>query len=917
MLDEKTPMKDRLLLFAFLLSGAAALGYELLWARLLALALGSESLGVLGVLAGFFGGLALGSWWLHEPTRRARDPVKLFALLEIAAACYALLSPHLLTALARYLPPVLGPAAGDNQSLLALVLSLGVAMLALLPATVCLGATLPALVEARRRAFTHELPGRGLGRLYAANTWGATLGTLASVWVVLPRWGMVWGSAVLAATGLSAAGLAWLWRRGRDFRQSVPESSQAGSRTHAKTGPRTELGQLYALLTLTGLLAVGLEVVGIQILAQILEDTVYTFAGVLAMYLLGTALGAWCYAAWTRRLDPRQGQALTVILLLAQAASVALMGLLLRASPFVLQGLAPPGVASYPRHIWGELGVAMVVFLLPTWIMGALFSHLMAQISEQGVGRAYALNTLGGTLAPFVFGLLLIRTFGYGPALYAAGWAYLAVAVTWAWGNRQRPTQVTLGAAVTAAALLLAPRSMFLLEIPPGWHLVEQRQGLLGLVAVTEETTSTLPGQRRNRRLQINRHFRMGGSLSFGEQRMGHLPLLLQPDARRVAFLGIGTGATLSAVRAFGSAEVEAVELVPEVGAMLPLFAQVNQGVYEDPRVRLRTADARRHIAAAVGDYDLIIGDLFHPAFDGAGSLYSREHFQAVRDHLAPGGLFAQWLPLYQFDLPNLQVVLRTFLAVFPEVHSFLGIYNAQTPALVLLGSEKGSGPRVQLDQLAAKLREPVYADLLMQDPRDLLASYMLDRAALVAFAGAGPLNTDLAPRILFDAPKSAYLKRPELNWSNLAALLPWRQVYPAELVTAADPANLEAFRQAVVKFSAALTHYLEAEVERVRAGLHHPMSDAAIAAYLKSYETAPGFAPAGQILLSLAAAEPTWAERILDRMLARNPQDVRVHHALLRHLEATQQHARFAAALAAARARFGADAFPPMAASP
>jgi spermidine synthase len=126
---------DRLLLLAFVLSGTAALGYEVLWTRLLSLALGSETLGVLGVLAGFFGGLAAGSALLHARARRSPRPARLFAVLEVAAALYALASPHLLHALARHLPRLLGPPAGDNDTGLALALSLGVATAVLLPAT--------------------------------------------------------------------------------------------------------------------------------------------------------------------------------------------------------------------------------------------------------------------------------------------------------------------------------------------------------------------------------------------------------------------------------------------------------------------------------------------------------------------------------------------------------------------------------------------------------------------------------------------------------------------------------------------------------------------------------------------------------------------------------------------------------------
>jgi spermidine synthase len=188
--------RDRALLLAFFLSGCAALGYELLWTQLLGLALGSEILAVLGVLAGFFGGMAAGSAMLHDRAVRSPNPARLFAGLEAIAAAYALLSPYILYGLADLLPPLIGEVAGNNDSPLALILSMGVTALALLPGTFCMGATLPALVEARRRSAPDDPEGRGVGRLYAANTAGATAGVLLTVYFILPALGMAFGSAL-------------------------------------------------------------------------------------------------------------------------------------------------------------------------------------------------------------------------------------------------------------------------------------------------------------------------------------------------------------------------------------------------------------------------------------------------------------------------------------------------------------------------------------------------------------------------------------------------------------------------------------------------------------------------------------------------------------------------------------------------
>lgn len=900
--------RDRLLLLAFFLSGAAALGYEILWTRLLSLALGSETLGFLGTLAGFFGGLAIGSFALHARARRSADPARLFAVFETTAALYALASPWLLHALARRLPPLLGPAAGDNNTPLALLLSLGTSTLVLLPATIPMGATLAALVEARRRALAEAAEGTGLGRLYGANTFGATAGVLLSVHLLLPQLGMAAGAGALAALGITSASLALLWRRGLAPRPHEAPSGEDGaeSRVHGK-GFRSR--EIYLLLFGTGLAGVGLEVAGVQVLAQPLEDTLYTFSHILAVYLLGTAAGAWIFSHLAERISRRGAREVAAGLLAAHALSVMVAAVVLRLSPHLLDAFAPDDAGLTARMV-AELVLAALVFLGPTLLMGALASHLLAQIAGRGVGRAYGCNTLGATLAPFVFGLLGIPLLGYAGAVYLAGWLYLGlfalVAVgqgwkrSWTWGP--------VGAMLVAQ--ILAPWHLVLVEVPEGWRELATRQTLMGLVRVTELIGSDQPGARLQRRLQVNQEFRMGGGVAFGERRMGHIPLLLAPEAKSALFLGSSTGGTLGPVRYYPLERIDAVELVPDIVGLMPLFDYLNERVGQDPRVRLHTADARRFVAASRDRYGVVVADLFHPAKDGAGTLYSREHFEEVREHLAPGGLFAQWLPLYQFDEKNLKTVVRTFLAVFPEVHSFLGIYNPETPALVLLGKADGK-LKIDLDRLQNRLRKPVYQEVLMQDARDFLGAYMLDREALARYAGEGPLNTDLNPRVLFDAPESAYANRRDLAYGSLLSLLPRRTLYPEELVTSRQAAHPASFRRDAARFSRALGHYLQGEVARYAAGEDALVPAEARERYLRAYEAAPEFRPAADLLVALSLMEPEHSEAIYRRMLARTPEQAGLYRAWLGALEETGDRGRYAAVLEEARSRFGAESFP------
>ncbi|HEY0132557.1 MAG TPA: hypothetical protein VGB85_00720, partial [Nannocystis sp.] len=662
-----------------------------------------------------------------------------------------------------------------------------------------------------------------------------------------------------------------------------------------------------------GFAGVGLEVVGVQVLAQNLENTVYTFANILAVYLIGTALGSAIYQRLAARAVAGRPGGVTLGLLAAMALLVIPAAFALQASPALLAALLPehPGLA---RSVLAELTVAAVVFLPATIVMGALFAHVTGLISAagRGVGRAYALNTLGGALAPFVFGLWAMPRLGYADTLYLVLYAYLVVFGLFGWYRRFHPA-LLVGCALLAIALTTAaPRSLGLLHAEPGWTVLDRRETLHGLVLVSERpATPAAAGQPATpalRRLQVGKHFKMGGAFSFGEHRMGHLCAMLGAASspipvQKAMFLGIGTGATMGAALQMVDAEADGVELVPEVLGLLPRFADINHDLASRARTNLHAADARRFVVASPGQYDLALADLFHPGQDGAGSLYAEEHFIAVREHLRPGALFCQWLPLYQLGPEELRSVTRTFLGVFPEVHAFLGLYNIGTPSLALVGRvPTDRAPALRLDR--ARLDHLADHPSATLDLRDLLASYLADGAALRAWAGDGPSNSDLRPSVMFDAPVSAYADDPTLGARNLEELLALRPADPTVLL--ADPAATD-LRSQVRTYTAAADLYLRAELARGEHTDLGTLPPEVAELLLKAYEADPAFAPARGPLYAIAGKNPTLAEMLLPRMLARTPDEPRVHQAWLRHLQAIGDRPRFDQALQDAQGRFPA----------
>jgi len=703
------PVISALLHVLSLFSGACGLGYQMTWTRMFGLGLGHEVPAVLAVLAALFAGTALGAWALDRRVSESARPGRWYVSFEGFMGFWAMLS-------AGFIPKLNELASGwiglEPSPARRWAVAFGLDLVALLPATVALGATLPALDRFASRCAGEA---RRVGTLYAANTLGAVLGTLAAAHALVPALGFRRTILAFAVLNGWCAGLALLVgrtaMRRADARPGADAGSIVGGRGSGRGGMGTPRGPCSLLspatstppgwrrrvgwtLFFTGLLGVGYEVVGIRGLNQVLENTVYSYAAALSVFLMGTALGAALEPSLARstRLDRR------LPFLLSGLALTSLLGVwALEWAPATLAA-ARLVLGSGPlRSAAVELAVAGTVFGLPTMFMGAIFSALGQAIrsGRGGVGWALALNTLGAALAPGWFGVVGLPVLGLkwaGLGLVAGYWVLWAVWVRaergadragWGLGWAAAGSMWTLWTpavlwVVLASALpaRLASRPMQAAE-----RLRSYRMGISDAVAVFE----TGDGQRV---LRVNNRFTMGGTATANaERRHSHIPLLLHPEPRRALFLGVGTGISFGAMRAHPGLVADGVELVPEVVGLLGEFEPENARADWGNGLRVTVADARRYVQATPRQYDVVVADLFHPGRDDAGTLYTLEHFRAVRARLALGGLFCQWLPLYQLDGVTLRMVVRAFLEVYPETRAFLLRPNLDTPVVGLVGS--------------------------------------------------------------------------------------------------------------------------------------------------------------------------------------------------------------------------------------
>ena len=779
-----------------LLSGAAALTCEVLWARDWALVYGSTAVGTAVVLAVYFAGLACGAA-LAAGWGSARRPLALYAALEAAVAAAVLaylavrpLLPRAAVWLARAAPPVLVPAA---RTLLAFAV--------LIVPTTLLGATLPAATAALAPDDAADA-----GRLYAWNTLGAALGALACGLVAIRALGV--RGTFLAAAGLDVAVAAAAVLLGRRPPAGAPRAAAPAG------GARPRLA--LALAAVAGAAGLADEVLWTRGLAGVLSSSVYSIALVLAAVLAGIAAGAGP-ARHGDRLAPRLGSAFAA---LATATLLSLLALraLPGASLLLVRGLRVTGPGA---GLAVEAVLAALVVLVPAIALGTIFPLVLAldgtDAPGRSMGRVLAANTAGGIAGALGGAFVLLPRLGLGGGLLVtAGLAAVAAL----------PGRRAAGALAAAAVGLVAVATPAL-RLPwraGGERVVFYRDGAAATVMVTADA-------RGDKRLRVNGQYSLGGSAGLLlEQRQAHIPLLLHPGPARLLALGVGTADTVGAALAHPGLRIDAVELVPEVLAAATVFAPENGGALADTRARFVVDDARSFLLAAPDAWDVILSDLFLPWTAGTAYLYSVDFYRLGLAHLRPGGLYCQWLPLHQLAVRDLEAIVASFTATFPHVQLWVAYHRAATPLAALVGSAEPLP--ADTARLRARVGEPGLAPALaaagLADPRDLGALYVSDGARLrTATAGVAAI-TDDRPLLEFTAP-AAYFHQEGLARAALAWVAARLDPTPAPVGGASFPLRATLLRAQLALLAgdgpAELGAYLDAlalapELPGVRAAL-------------------------------------------------------------------------------------------------
>jgi spermidine synthase len=668
--------------FAFglaLVSGFAALTHELLWTRRLIDLLGASTQASSRVFGFFFLGLALGSAIAARIIHRVKRPWRAVAMAELGVALFAI--PMLL------LPEWsdwIWPALGMERLVQwqgAFVKTI-VSAIVILPPAICMGLVLPFLSHGLLR-WTRRLETDGV-RMYAVNTLGGAYGLLVAVLCLLPSVGAA--ASMVCAMALNVAVAAGAFLLDRQSEAAIVPQGQPADASSQKPVPRALL--LVAFLSATGILAA--EVIANQMFMLVATLSFYAPAAILFAVIFSLAAGAFLAPRLRRR-----AAEIPFATLIAGVMGIAALALAI--GPMIFMTIVKRVDLLEMNGSVGEfiikLALLAFVSLGPGFLlMGLVFPltiawHAEATGDNEGkkLGWLLAVNGIGGVVGAEIAYRILLPLFDIHTALGVVSVSYALAGLALALRSQRRVFWITChagGVVAVALVIIFGLRHLPLVSKRFEATVLDHHSGREGSVAVIENDAM-------GRGILMDNQYLLGGSRRWAfEERQANLPLLLHPAPRDVAFIGLATGITPGAALLHSNLNsITVVELSSLVErAADKFFGDFNHNLAQSKRATVIVDDGRTVMAAAPSRFDVVVGDLFLPWAPGEARLYSVEHFRDVRRSLRPGGVFCQWLAMYQITPAEFEIIADTFREVFPHTYLFCNTLDTQSPVLALVG---------------------------------------------------------------------------------------------------------------------------------------------------------------------------------------------------------------------------------------
>jgi spermidine synthase len=722
------------------LTGFTFLLYEVSWNRLLALVLGATVTASTIVLATFMAGFGTGAFFWGKLANKKNAVGPLLGVLLGGIGIFSGINYVVLT---RVVPGIYanltsgGTGLGQVEFLVFFLAS----VLLFIPAFF-MGGVFP--LVSKLAVESNEGMAATLGRLYAVETLGSTLGGLLTGFVLLGTLGQL--GTIMAAAVVNLLLAVWVAVNPafRSIESGIEQSAKPGVEA-AKANPHQRPALLGAFIC--GLSILSLQVLWMRMFRIYLTNTSYTFALVSSVAIMGLFAGS---AFFGRR---RQGDNDP-----AWSMFKVVLGVLLTTGLGLLILLNLPEMLMFPfakvmgspvaRALVLPFVAALLIIFPPSFFSGYAFPLACRMYAggagnvSRDVGLVLMVNTLGSALGPVAAAFILLPWLGATMSVLLVmaflGAAALAI-LRWRGNIGSKEYYRNFLYAGVTALLLLVVFSPDWRILPPSFsrfdrEIIYYQESVEGTLAVGRDTET----RARSKYTYVNNSAVIGSSYDAVKvvKMVGHFPFLLGLDCRDVLVIGFGIGVTTSAIASHSEVQsIECVELVPGLREAAKYYRDLNHGIVDDPRLEIIPGDGRHYLQTTPRKYDLISCDPTHPIL-GSGSLYTSDYFRQCRDHLNPGGMVSQYLPLHKLRTEEFLGIIKTFESVFPHSTVWLGHYHA-----VLLG---GLEPlEIDFADWSANVEKLGKDEHFYVNAYHLAATLMLDGPAIAELGAQSAINTD------------------------------------------------------------------------------------------------------------------------------------------------------------------------------
>lgn len=763
-------------------SGFAGLLYQILWMRQLGLLLGNTSYAAAITLGMFFLGLAMGSWFWGNRCARLPKLLRTYAWLEVGIA----VSGMFFLAILNYfhsLYPTIYQSVGPGAKLL--ILKCLLTLLMVFPPSFFMGGTIPVLGQFLIRNQTNF--GTTAAKIYGINTIGAAAGAFITGFFLIILLGFKLTCFLGIFISLAIALVSFLLAR-RPEPEATPavipdqkpiSSKKSVAKKKEVAAPVVEKTQaasrtvIYAFAFISGFNVLALEVLWTRMFAQVHENSVYSFSTVLIVVLICLALGA-LFASWLAKRSAHPIKTLFFLMIFS--------GIGVAISPFIfynetnkLQMIATD--VAFASYVWGLFKTGFATIGLPCLVLGTVFPFLMkseerfADQPGKSIGVLSAINTLGAILGSMICGFLLLQFFGMWRSVQIIAATYFIIALIMPIGKN---AFFLATKALTAFILILSLTILNPAKIPvTGTVPGNEPETIVEVWEASDGTVSVVKSDFKGHTIKVNSAYGLGSTSSRMSQIFQtRIPLLIYPETESIFYLGMGTGATageaLNKTDFKNIKEVTVCELLPDVVKASKKYMtgkvdgfDYTNGLFNDPRAKILIEDGRNHLMATDKKFDMINADLFLPYQRGTGSLYSLEHFQSAKKRLNPGGVYVQWLPLFQVSEYEFGVITKTMLTAFDQVTLWRHNFHPGGEIVALVGHMDASPiPSNQIPNNRQAIDQEDLASieyLNIPNQEDILLFYCGNVSMSRILFEKYPVNTDDKPIIEYKTPISLH----------------------------------------------------------------------------------------------------------------------------------------------------------------